>query len=123
MAIQHKVAAFLANKVSLRDPRPPALSWTGVFKPSHSLHSTGLKFDLLALTALFLDDFGMASNWTVPHVTRVGSLDTAGQTRTARDLKAAGHVLEWAREAQWRELKREGWRPVLKPDAIGRPGG
>ncbi len=93
MAIQHKVAAFLANKLS-GDPRPPALSWTGVSKPSHSLHSTGLKFDLLALTALFLDDFGMASNRTVPDVTRVGSLDTAGQTRAARTLKAAGHDLE-----------------------------
>jgi hypothetical protein len=77
--------------------------------------------DLAALVTLFVDVFGVSKEWTVPKVVRFEHLEDAQNERVVRDLKAAGHLITWAREEPLQQLKRDGWSPVVERDATGRP--
>jgi hypothetical protein len=77
--------------------------------------------DLAAIASLFVEIFGAAKGWTEPKIACFDPLEDAEQEKVFRDLKAAGHTLQWVDEMRLRQLKRNGWTPVFERDAIGRP--
>jgi hypothetical protein len=77
--------------------------------------------DLIALVGLFAEIFPATKGWRAPKVERVGHLDDMDREEVVINLKAKGHELQWARETRMRQLKRDGWAPVIERDGIGRP--
>src|SRR5262245_38872311 len=77
--------------------------------------------DLAALVTLFKDVFGTSKDWSTPRVVRFEHLHDVLEERVVRDLKTKGHEVSWSNETKWRKLKRNGWKPVIKRDKIGRP--
>jgi hypothetical protein len=77
--------------------------------------------DLMAMAGLFGEAFGLSKNWTTPKVARFERFEDAEAEKTVIDLKAAGDELSWARATRLRQLQREGWKPVIERDALGRP--
>ena len=74
--------------------------------------------DLASIASLF---FEASTHWTDPNVARFDRLEDADREPVVKKLKAAGHVLGFAREMRLRKLKREGWDVVKEYDVIGRP--
>jgi hypothetical protein len=77
--------------------------------------------DLAALGSLFVEIFGASKEWTEPKIARFDPVDEANKEPIVRDLMARGDKLQWADEMRLRELKRNGWTPVVERDRIGRP--
>jgi hypothetical protein len=79
--------------------------------------------DLVALVGLFVEVFGTSKNWKEPSIARFDHLEDAKKEKVVHDLEAAGHQFLWKRatEGQLRQLKREGWMPVVERDKFRRP--
>jgi hypothetical protein len=77
--------------------------------------------DLAALGSLFVEIFGASKEWTEPKIARFDPVDEANKEPIVRDLMARGDKLQWVDEMRLRELKRNGWTPVVERDRIGRP--
>jgi hypothetical protein len=77
--------------------------------------------DLIALGTLFAEIFPATKRWREPKVERVGHLADINDEEVVIGLRAKGHELGWVLETRLRQLKREGWAPVVERDAIGRP--
>jgi len=77
--------------------------------------------DLAALGSLFVEIFGASKEWTEPKIARFDPVDEANKEPIVRDLMARGDKLQWVNEMRLRELKRNGWTPVVERDRIGRP--
>jgi hypothetical protein len=74
--------------------------------------------DLASLATLF---FEASKEWREPKVAVLDPPDEAEKEPVVKDLKVQGHKLQWAREDRLRQLKRDGWMPVVERDSIGRP--
>jgi hypothetical protein len=77
--------------------------------------------DLVALVGLFAEIFPATKGWREPKVERVEHLDGMEREEVVIGLRAKGHELSWARETRMRQLKREGWSPVVEHDRLRRP--
>jgi len=77
--------------------------------------------DLAALGSLFVEIFGASKEWTEPKIARFDPVDEANKEPIVRDLMVRGDKLQWVNEMRLRELKRNGWTPVVERDRIGRP--
>src|SRR5258708_39911082 len=77
--------------------------------------------DPAALGSLLVEFFGASKEWREPKIAKFDRPDDAEKEEVYRDLKAKGHQLQWVRESRLRQLKRNGWKPVVERDRIGRP--
>jgi hypothetical protein len=77
--------------------------------------------DLAALGSLFVELFGASKQWSEPKIAQFDPLEDANKEPVVRDLEAKGHKLQWVGEHRLRGLKRNGWRPVVERDRVGRP--
>ena len=77
--------------------------------------------DLIGLGTLFAELFPATKGWREPKVERVEHLDGMDREEVVIGLRAKGHELQWARATRMRQLKREGWTPVVEHDRLGRP--
>jgi hypothetical protein len=77
--------------------------------------------DPAALGSLLVEIFGASKEWREPKIARFDPLEDAEKERIVRDLKAKGHRLQWVREHRLRQLKLDGWTPVVERDLVGRP--
>jgi hypothetical protein len=77
--------------------------------------------DLIALVGLFAEIFPATKGWREPKVERVEHLNDMDREEVVINVKAKGHEISWPRATRMRQLKREGWAPVVEHDALGRP--
>jgi hypothetical protein len=77
--------------------------------------------NVIALVGLFAELFPATKRWRAPKVERVGHLYDMDREEVVIGLKAKGHELSWAPETKMRQLKREGWVPVVEHDRLRRP--
>jgi hypothetical protein len=77
--------------------------------------------DVAALGSLLVEIFGAAKEWSEPKIVVFDPLENAEREKIVRDLKAEGHRLQWVRAHRLRQLKEDGWTPVVERDLIGRP--
>jgi hypothetical protein len=77
--------------------------------------------DLIALVGLFAEIFPATKGWRAPKVERVGHLDDMDRERVVIGLRAKGHEIAWPSATKLRQLKREGWQPVVEHDRLRRP--
>ena len=77
--------------------------------------------DLAALGSLFVEVFGVSKDWREPKIARFDPLEDANKEQIVRDLQAKGHKLQSINELRLREAKRNGWKPVVERDLVGRP--
>lgn len=77
--------------------------------------------DLIGLGTLFAEVFPANKGWREPKVERVGHLHGMDREEVVIGLRAKGHELSWAREPDMRQIKSEGWAPVIEHDRLGRP--
>jgi hypothetical protein len=77
--------------------------------------------DVVALVGLFTELFKVTKGWRAPKVERVGHLDDMENEEVVIKLKAKGHEVAWPSATKMRQLKHEGWAPVVEHDRLGRP--
>src|SRR5262249_19340273 len=63
----------------------------------------------------------VSKDWREPKIARFDPLEDANKEQIVRDLQAKGHKLQWINELRLREAKRNGWKPVVERDLVGRP--
>ena len=77
--------------------------------------------DVIGLAGLFAELFPATKRWREPKVERVGHLADMDNEEVVIKLKAKGHEVGWPNAIRMRQLKREGWTPVVERDRLGRP--
>ena len=69
----------------------------------------------------FAEIFPATKGWREPKVELVEHLDAMEREKVVIALKAKGHEVSWPRATRMRELKRDGWAPVVEHDRLRRP--